>query len=251
MSKTEQATDRTEMQQLRQHEEAARIAAVKAKGAVPHSVGREVPEAPARGAFKVVQPMALYPKGDGEFERKPSGHMGRDRMEIADAFDVMEQQVKRAGGSFLLTPTQVAMGRLYRNVVERHDNAGIKCSSLETVGGGGGGSFIDALLRDRQTIEMLRCRIGQGSCMRVRRIRPSTRGSRRSIQDRRLVDAVCLEGKSVADVLAEHGWSKRGQSIQLVTRALAMALDRMIGPAGAVMIQSCGDVPGAKFGSRE
>ena len=88
---------------------------------------------------------------------------------------------------------------------------------------------MDAVLRDREEIERLHRRIGTGSAMVVRRIRPSQRGSRVSISDRRLVDMVCLEDRAVSDVLKAHGWSVLGETSRAVAKALGQALDRMGG----------------------
>ncbi len=50
-------------------------------------------------------------------------------------------------------------------------------------------------------------RVGTGTAMAVRKIRPPKRGSRVKITDRRLVDMVCLEDKPISAVLRAHGWS--------------------------------------------
>ena len=92
---------------------------------------------------------------------------------------------------------------------------------------GGSGSFIDAVLRDREEIERIRRRIGTGTAMAVRKIRPSKRGSRVNITDRRLVDMVCLEDKPISAVLRAHGWSVRGQTSGAVRQALVEVLERM------------------------
>lgn len=88
---------------------------------------------------------------------------------------------------------------------------------------------MDAVLRDREEIMRLRRRIGTGSAVVVRRIRPSKRGSRVSISDCRLVDMVCLEDRVVSDVLKVHGWSVHGETSRAVSKALGRALDRMNG----------------------
>lgn len=94
---------------------------------------------------------------------------------------------------------------------------------------------MDALLRDREEIDRLRRRIGTGVAMEVRRVRPSERGTRVAIADRRLVDMVCLEDMHLADVLQVSGWVPAGQRasgkhIKALQAVLGAALDRMTGP---------------------
>jgi len=212
--------------------ERVRVDAVKSAGHVPPECGPEIPEAPARGAFRVFQPSQLYPVGSDGYSSHPAGYRGRSAMQRADAFDVMAARAARHRKPSPFSPGQVQMGRHYRDLLERYESAGVKCSSIESLGGGSGqgGGFIDAVLRDGQEIESLRRRIGTGSAMVVRRIRPSKRGSRVSITDRRLVDMVCIADRALSDVLRAHGWSVKGDTVKAVARALADALDRMAGP---------------------
>lgn len=217
--------------------EQARMDEVRSLGFVPDAVGPEIPAAPARGPVRMFESMASYPKGENDFEMKAAGYMGRKTLQRADSFDLMAAKAARHKKAPPFSPAQVAMGRFYRDLVEKHSCAGVKCSSLESLsqGSSGGGEFMDAVLRDRQRIDVLRRRIGSGSAMVVRRIRPSDRGSWASIMDRRLVDAVCIEAGSLTDVLRAHGWVREGQSakgdhIKALATALAAALDRMMGP---------------------
>ncbi|NIZ13322.1 hypothetical protein [Phaeobacter sp. HF9A] len=214
--------------QLRLKAEADRIEAVKAQGHVPEVCGDAIPEAPARGAIRVFQPMSLFPDGENDWKARPSGYRGRSAMQRADVFDVMAAKAASNGKPAPFTRAQVAAGRYYRDLVERHACAGVRCSSVEAIrSGGGSGSFIDAVLRDREEIERIRRRIGTGTAMAVRKIRPSKRGSRVNITDRRLVDMVCLEDKPISAVLRAHGWSVRGQTSRALRQALAEALGRM------------------------
>ncbi|XAT59264.1 hypothetical protein GN241_11100 [Rhodobacteraceae bacterium IMCC1335] len=218
--------------------EQARMNEVRSLGFVPDAVGPEIPMAPARGPVRMFESMAYYPKGEDDFELKAAGYMGRKTLQRADSFDNMAAKAARHKKPSPFSPAQVAMGRFYRDLVEKHSCAGVKCSSLESVsqgGGSGGGEFMDAVLRDRQRIDVLRQRIGSGSAMVVRRIRPSDRGSKATIMDRRLIDAVCIEDSSLTDVLRAHGWVREGHSakgdhIKALATALAAALDRMMGP---------------------
>ncbi|MBU2941400.1 hypothetical protein Q4578_16775 [Shimia thalassica] len=213
--------------------ETARIEAVKRSGHVPDVCGDAIPQAPARGPVRVFEARAMYPDGADGYESQPAGYRGRKTLQLADAFDVMEAQARRR----LFTKGQKLVGRHYRDLVERHGAAGVKCSSIEALGGGsGGGDFMDAVLQDREAIDVFRRRIGGQVSLQVRKVRPSVRGARTAIADRRLVDAVCIEGLTVSDVLRAHGWSVCGETRSAVRSALADVLDRMMGnrPFGRV-----------------
>ncbi len=216
--------------QRRLQAEEERIKAVKARGYVPEVCGDAIPEAPARGAIRVFQPMSLFPEGENDWKARPSGYRGRSAMQCADVFDVMTAKAASNGKPAPFTREQVAAGRYYRDLVERHACAGVRCSSVKAIrsgGGGGSGSFIDAVLRDREEIERIQKRIGTGTAMAVRKIRPSKRGSRVNITDRRLVDMVCLEDKPISAVLRAHGWITSGQYTKTLCSALKDVLSRM------------------------
>ncbi|WP_109465838.1 hypothetical protein [Albibacillus kandeliae] len=215
----------------REAEEAARIAEVKVRGHVPEQCGPEIPEAPARGVFRVFEPQQLYPDGKDGYVSRPAGYRGRSAIQHADVFDVMAAKAARHRKPHPLTPSQIAMGRHYRDLVERHAAAGIRGSSLETRSSGRGrdaGDYMDRVLRDKAEIDRLRRRIGDGTAMVVRRIRPSKRGSRVNITDRRLVDMVCLEDKRLSEVLRKHGWIVNGETVKAIQIAIAAAFERML-----------------------
>lgn len=213
--------------------EAARIEAVRANGRVPEVCGPEMPEAPARGTFCVVEFQAMYPEGEDGYVMRPSGHQGRKTMQMQDVFGVMLGQAARARRPAPLSPGQIAMGRHYAALVEMHRNAGLRCSSVEAAPGGGGGTFVgymDSVCDVGRKIATLQRRIGDGPAPRLRVLRPSQRGSRVTITARALVDAVCLESLTLDVVLARHGWSRKGETRQAAREALADCLERMMGP---------------------
>ncbi|WP_323783837.1 hypothetical protein [Leisingera sp.] len=213
-------------------EEAARIDAVKACGIVPAVCGEEIPEAPARGTFRVFDPYQFYPDGEG-YAVKSAGYRGRKAMQISDAFDTMEAQARKV----LFTAEQKEVGRAYSALYEKLECAGVRCTSIEVLSqqqGGGGGEYIDALLRDRERLEHWHRRIGGRAALEVRRIRPSERNKRGLISDRRLVYLVCVGGLTFSQVLKACGWvapGKRaqGKHIKALQEALRSALDRMTG----------------------
>jgi hypothetical protein len=215
--------------------ELERIAAVKARGLVPQECGDEAPVAPARGPVGVFSGQAFYPKGGDEFEAKPSGALGRSTMKVADVFDLMEAAAQRAKKPAPFTAGQIDMGRTYCNLVERQDAGGMKCASLEALGGGTGGDFMDGYLAGGMELDRLRARIGDG--VALSRVRPSKRSSI-LITDRMLVDNVCLAGLPPAAILKKYGWSVRGQNVRSLYLALASALDRMAGPVRSGRIKA-------------
>ncbi|MEY8117634.1 hypothetical protein AB9F26_05105 [Falsihalocynthiibacter sp. BN13B15] len=210
--------------------EAARIAAVKARGTVPPLCGPEIPAAPARGPVLRFEPLETAVTKEGNIRVVRSGFEGRKALRAADIFDVMNAQAaRRSQGANMFSKRQMDAGRLYRDLVERHSSAGVKCSSLEATGGGGsGGNFMDAVLAAGEEIRRQQRLIGSGAAMVVRRVRPSARGSRVMIYDRVLVDMVCLQEKNLSEVLTAHGWSLGG-NVSIVFKALCACLERMSG----------------------
>ncbi|WP_052244729.1 hypothetical protein [Mameliella alba] len=124
------------------------------------------------------------------------------------------------------TPGQVAAARDYAALTERVASSGVKCSSVETVGGGGGG-LSEAVARDMMRLAALHRRIGDGLAKDA--VRPSKGGMRSAIRVRALVDQVCLGGATISQVLAAHGWGANKRMRALLREALGAALDRMRG----------------------
>ena len=230
----------------RQAVSAAAIAEIKAAGAVPSSCGPDIPVAPARGDVSTFRPMELVPGTVGVARDTGHWERGEDQRRrgarIKDVFDRIEDEARKAhkargegAGRLVLpfTPAQVQIGRDYRNLVERRAAGGIKCASLEAAGrrsGGGGGEFADAFCGDGRRLMAMRRRVGDGASLVIRRVRPSLSGRPRStIRDMRLVDLVCLEDKDPTAVLEMHGWAVKGATREAVRKALAAALDRMMG----------------------
>ena len=237
--------------------EAGRIAGILAKAAPPAECGPAMPVAPARGPMAVIRPRGLAPGGQAAIDTgymAPGEAIPRKAMREADAFDAMMRRaidahaaaVAKAEAAWTgdpdrfraprfvppLSSSQIAIGRHYQALVERHTAGGVKCSSLEAQRGGGcGGEFMDAYLAEAREIDALRRRIGDGAALLVRRVRPSARGGAAAgmITDRALVDAVCLAGLSLAEVLRRHGWCSDGKHRAKLRTALAGALDRMQG----------------------
>lgn len=224
--------------------EQERLAAIIARATPVDGCGPAIPIAPARGPQVAFVPHVIMPDekaGDG-YKVERTGWRGFNAARAADIFDDMERRASRKGRDGAVskppfTKGQVNVARHYRDLVERHDAGGMRCASLEARRGSapsGGGEFMDAFIAEGEMIQWYRARIGDGIAMAVRRVRPSKRGGpgARIISDRRLVDAICLEGRSFRDVLERHGWAASGQNASAVIAALAAVLDRMQGYGG-------------------
>ncbi|MCJ8139502.1 hypothetical protein [Falsirhodobacter halotolerans] len=200
------------------------------------------PVAPARGPMRLVDAVEASPdlaqddRGVWQVDAVVTGQ----RWEGQCRLQVMNDQARAAHAkrgdneAFIppFSPGQVAMARRYAMLTERHAAGGMKCSSVEarTDGGGGdGGGFMDAFVAEGRELDRIHARIGAGQAMVVRRVRPSARGTRLGIADRRLVDMVCLGGMDLTAVLEAHGWQTETKHRLVLKDALAAALDRMTG----------------------
>lgn len=228
----EQVTLRMERRAYVTAGEQKRIAEVKARGSVPILCGPEiVSPAPARGFVAVFDDVIFEDQGNGKLKPISAAYEGRVTVRVGDAFDVMTSQAKSKNAALPFTQDQVDMGRIYHGVYESHDSAGIQGSDFNRVGGGSGGdgSFIDTVMDQGRLLERLERLIGDGSAMVVRRVRPSSRGTRVTITDRELVDMVCIKEKTITDVLVKNGWAVNGDTVKALRLALCDALDRMMG----------------------
>ncbi|PTV94912.1 hypothetical protein C8J27_106181 [Rhodobacter aestuarii] len=208
-----------------------RVARRKAAAAVPASCGPEIIAAPARGATVRFAPIAVTPKGAEGFEVTHVGYRGRDAARAADAFDVMERQAKRKRGEAyqpLFTARQVAAGRRYADLVERHGAVGMRCASVEALaagsgGGSGSGDYLDAVIHEGRVIAAMERAIGAGVALAPRRA--SAKG--RVITCLDLVQLVTLRGMTISQCLKARGWSVNRLNWDVLHAQLGRALDRM------------------------
>ncbi|WP_139291284.1 hypothetical protein [Paracoccus sp. SM22M-07] len=215
--------------------EALRLRQAQAAAAIPADCGPDIAPSPARGGFVLVRNVELLPVGTDKVEAVHRGYGGREAIRRADAFDAMLAAAARRKQPAPLTPGQIAIGRRYHDLVELLSADGTKLSSLQaSKGGPDGRDWMDRRLGLSAELDGMRKRIGSGVAMSVRRVRPSARGatSARIISDRTLLDAVCLKGRGLADVLVFHGWSVKGAHRDALSQALSAALNRMIGYRG-------------------
>lgn len=207
--------------------------------ATPPEVMAAAPVAPARGCMRLVEGI--------EAVGLDAARVGWDvpvasvgvRWEAQCQLQIMVEQARRAhvkrvgsmdGFVAPFTPAQIQMGQRYATLIENHASGGMKCTSFGSTGGGGqGADFMDLFVAEGREIDMIRQRIGTGQAMVVRRVRPSDRGTKKGITDRRLVDMVCLGGADLTAVLERHGWAAKGTARDALKAALAAVLDRMQG----------------------
>lgn len=220
------------VQRLRLGSEALRLRAMLDRATPPDAM-QAAPVAPARGPMRLVENVSI----DADLTLRRDGWRweGLDQLSVMCRQAWLAHQAQGGGAGFVppFSPGQIAMGRHYAGLVERHDGAGIKCASLDgRSSGGSGGGFADAYLAEGREIAAIRRRIGDGVAMAVRRMRPSERGSRATITDRRVVDLVCLGGMDLTAVLRAHGWAQKGETRKALRLALCAALDRMQGYGG-------------------
>lgn len=211
---------------------------------VPAICGPDIPAAPARGAFQVIQFKEVVPGSSGT--ARPAGYRGegeatfRSAIIVADVFDKMihaewRSHVKRGGEAIdfvsPFTPGQVSMARDYRDLVAWRNAGGVKCSDLSRPQGGGTKDPMDRFRDAGRELAKIEARIGDGVAAQVKRVRPSARGAgaRALITDRVLVDMVCLSECTISDVLRHYRWTLKGSHREALRRALAAALDRMQG----------------------
>lgn len=207
--------------------EADRLAYLKAQAVAPESCGPDMPVSPAKGKMVAVKPMAMHMGEDGP-ALVHVGYRGRDAARAMDVWDQMAQQARRAGGGDPFTAAQVAAGRAYGALVERHSARGLRGISVETMmagrGGQGGGGYLDALLAEGARLDALHLAIGGGVALEVRRV---TRRARGVVTVRALVDGLCVEGLTVGQLLRRAGWARDMQAEAMARGAVASALDRM------------------------
>lgn len=207
--------------------EEARLDQLRARAVPPATCGPDMPAAPARGPLVAMPRMAMVRTEDG-YDLQHIGHRGRDAARARDAFDLMADQARRAGGYDPFTATQKMAGRAYATLVERHLSTGLRCRSAETLANARGGAthdgIMDIVLDEARQIDAMRAAIGDGWALEVTR---RSKRRREPITVRELVDRVCLQGETIGDVLKACGWSVYGETMNWAQTALGEALDRV------------------------
>ncbi|ARU02986.1 hypothetical protein [Yoonia vestfoldensis] len=215
-------------------DETARIDQIKARSARPDGCGPEIVDvAPARGMVQRFQPREVVLTKAGNVRVTRAGHNGHDALRRGDAFDVMMEKARgRAGKEAppLFTAGQISAGRDYAALYERCAAAGVKCSSIEALGGcGGQGSFIDALIRDSRRLASLDRAVGRDVVLSPRKAHAHSDRGRRVVCVLDLVQAVCVENLTISQTMNRFGWPRTPASVKAARTALCFALDRMQG----------------------
>ena len=209
-----------------------RVAVMKA-AATPTSIASPVIiPAPARGPTKVVQLRETVVTESGPRVRRTTVD-GYHPVQASDAFDQMELQARRrdAQGKPLFTRHQVDAGRAYAALSERCASEGVRCSSIEGQAGGGQGGgrdWIDQFILRSNWLARMQAAIGDGVALSPRGAQAHADRGRKVVRVRDLVDAVCIHGKTLSQVLKAKGWPANGRTIDAARAALCAALDRMV-----------------------
>lgn len=198
-----------------------------AERAAPPVAMSAAPAAPARGAMQLVPNWIVNPGGtrqrDGAHWVQPCP---LDVMQASRAATDRRRDPE-AQVQALFSPGHIAIAEEYRTLVEWRDGSAMKCASMEAGRGGSqGGVFIDSFIAHGERLDDLRDAIGDEFVMAPRR-HMDRDNARRSITVRTLVDGVLLHGKSLSDVLTQHGWAPKGEARKMLREALVAALDRM------------------------
>lgn len=208
----------------------------------PVECGDGIRPAPGRGPMATFHPRCATVTDAGNVRVQRDGYKGRTGARVADVFDLMTNQARRAhsakgpdAGPFVppFTYDQVRIAREYQELVEFVSGCGLKMQSLDGSGGGSHDDISERTLAAIRRLRHLQARIGRGIAKEPRKLRPSRHGqsgvARVAVMDRVLVDNVCLSGRTISEVASSHGWAKDAKVIKALRAALCDALDRMGG----------------------
>lgn len=229
------SAQRRDIDHVRQYlaDEVDRIEQIKARSARPDGCGQEIVDiSPARGPVLRFQPREVVLTERGQVRVTRSGHNGHDALKRGDAFDVMQHQSGRRLGkpsAPLFTPGQISAGRDYAALYERCQAAGVKCSSIEALGSGGQGSFIDAVMRDSSRLAALDRAIGIEVVLSPRGAKAHMDRGFKVMRITDLVFGVCVGGMTISQLLQKFGWPVATSSRKKLRLSLCAALDRMQG----------------------
>jgi len=200
----------------------------------PPEAMQAAPVAPARGTMRLQENYVVAPGGT----RRADGAHWQEATVLRVMVEQMRQRHEarnlRTGSqepfASPFTPGQLQVAEDYRALVEWREGSAMKCGSLDggRSGGGNGALFIDTYLDQGRFLAVIHARIGDGVALSKRRAIDQD-NMRRTITARRLVDMICLEGKSISAVLSAYGWGEKEVNRRALRHQLTAALDRMQG----------------------
>lgn len=208
----------------------AAVARLSARAVPPPLVSPEIIPAPARGYVEIQRPTEVLMTPSGPRVHNATAD-GFHPVRVEDALGGMDREARKSGTAKpdLFTGLQRDTARAYATLHERVQSAGVRCSSVEALGGGGsgGGSFIDAVIADHARLARMQAAIGDGLVLIPRNAQAHADRPRSAIRVADLVDQVCLAGRSLSAVLQAHGWGRQTPQLRTLRLALCGALDRM------------------------
>jgi len=138
-----------------------------------------------------------------------------------------ERVVRREASRTLrgLAPDDRNTAEIYAGLVERR--GAVRCVDLLSAGGCGDGMAQLRRAMSMVNLSKAEAAIGDGLAIRAMRWARPDQPVRRAIPVRGLVDAICLDGKSISDVLGRHGWARNKAAVGRMADALSDALKRM------------------------
>jgi len=230
------------IEEWRGMQSADRIAAMIEAATPPAECGGEIQPAPGRGPMATFQPRCATVTDAGNIRVQRDGYLGRTGARVADVFDLMTNQARRAHGAkgedagpFVppFTYDQVSIAREYEALTEFVSGCGLKMQSLDSAGGGSHDDISERTLQAIRRLRHLQARIGHGIAKKPRKLRQSRHGDsgakRVAVTDRALVNQVCLSGRTISQVAEAHGFAKYGLVTKALRASLCDALDRMCG----------------------
>lgn len=212
-------------------EEVARIDAIKRRAAPPVGCSDAVPVAPAAAPSVPFRHVEAVQTGSGPRLRSTTV-AGRHAARRCGPLEVMEHLAARRGGKAPLRfeVCQHAAAVEYVALAEFCAASGVKLSSLE--GGGGGGDVMgrmDRAIHALGRFRAMRHAIGDEVVLGGRGSGAHADRGRRVIRAVSVVDGVLLQGKTIAGLLASHGWSRQTRYTKALQEALSGALMRIDG----------------------
>lgn len=202
-------------------EESDRVAGKIRAAMPPEHASAEIIAAPARGPQVVVPRYETVQTPSGPRVRR-SSQDGHHPVRAADAFDMMALNHRRTAKDAppLFTVGQVEAGRAYAALVERVSAEGIQGTSLEPrIGAGESRDWMDGVILRSARLERMRKAIGDGVLI------GDAMG--RDIAVRTVVDAVCLSGRTLTQLMRHLRIAVTPARRQALMAELVAALERL------------------------